>query len=100
MTINSIAAFKRAMTVGSQWEFVSNWHPEPILRTCTVSQSNSFALTSIKHPGESSWCNWPKASEVLLINDPIKPELSGVKITHDGGWLIYRPRPIEGIEAA
>lgn len=92
--ITTIAAFKRAMQPGSKWMFCANWHPELIERTCTVSQSNSFALTSIKHPGESSWCDWPKASQVTFIVDSVYPEKSGVRIDHDGGWLIYKPVPV------
>lgn len=56
-------------------------------RECTVSQSNSFALTV---PGKfdngkqvSSWCDWPKTGEFTVINE------NTAQITFSFGRLIY-----------
>ena len=90
--MKSIAEFKRKMIVGSQWVFVSSWSPKPITRTCTISQSNSFALTSVRNPGENSWCDWPKAKEVTFVKTP--GEVTKVRIEPEGMpdvWLTYTP---------
>jgi len=89
--ITTIAEFKRRMVPGTKWSFVANWWPEPTIRTCTVNQSNRFALSSVRTPGESSWCDWPKSKQVTFIIDTIYPENCGVRIDHEGGFLIYRP---------
>ena len=98
--MKSVADFKRAMTVGSKWMFISNWHLEPVVRTCTVSQSNSFALTHPTKDG-SSWCDWPKAKEVTFLPDFRGSMITGIKIESpsvfaDGIWLVYFP--IDGVD--
>jgi len=66
----TIAEFKRRMIAGSKWIFTANYLKEPIERTCTVSQSNSFALTGLRNPKESSWCDWPSknSSQINFID--------------------------------
>ena len=63
--MKTIADFKRKMTVGSKWFFISDYC-EGKLRTCTHSQSNSFALTGVRDKKESSWCDWPKKKDVIF----------------------------------
>lgn len=82
--MQTVADFKRAMQVGSKWLFVANWWPNPTERQCTVCQTNRFALSSVKTPNESSWCDWPKKHQCEFI-------AGGVKITHETGWLFYKP---------
>jgi len=62
----TIAEFKRRMKVGSKWIFTAHYLKEPMERTCTIHQSNSFALTGIRNPKESSWCDWPKKEAVTI----------------------------------
>lgn len=84
----NIAEFKRRMTVGSQWEFVADWCPSPVVRKCTVSQSNSFALTHPTKADPSSLCDWPKAGEVTFINN--NDGVFALRIDHETGFLVYR----------
>ena len=86
--MKTIAEFKRAMTVGSKWMSASNWCEKPIERKCTVSQSNSFALTHPTKDG-SSWCDWPKAKQVTFINN--QTGAITIRIDYEGGWLCYTP---------
>ena len=92
--IKNLAQFKRAMTLGSQWKFYSNNNDnEAIIRTCVVSQSNSFALDN--HPNckdktEASWLDYPKADALLFIQE----DGESTKIRLDvcnGLYLIYQP---------
>lgn len=100
--MKSIADFKRKMIVGSKWKFTSSYLKKGIIveRTCTKSQSNSFALTSLRDKNQSSWCDWPKTKEVVWIHEYKKSELpgkpresyvKGIKIVGDFGWLYYEP---------
>lgn len=67
--MKTIADFKQAMTVGSKWIFTAHWWPEPIARTCMVSDSVKFGLTSPKDPQKTSYCDWPKKAEVLALTE-------------------------------
>ena len=97
MLIRNVAEFKRAMMVGSRWEFFDSRNagrlPTPTVRTCTHSQSNSFALNN--HPNQtdktkSSWLEYPKAKDFIFIH--IVNENTQVKILMgDDNYLIYRP---------
>jgi hypothetical protein len=82
--MKSVADFKRAMVPGSEWTFTADWWPTPTKRTCTVHQSNSFALTSVRNPDEHSWGDWPKRDQVKFVD-------GGIEITHEYGWLRYIP---------
>jgi len=96
--MKSVADFKKAMQVGSKWLFVSNWHSELVERTCTVSQSNSFALSHPTKEG-SSWCDWPKIKEVLFLQDFRGSGITAIKITPkdmDGVFLVYIP--VDGVD--
>lgn len=99
--MRTIADFKRKMKIGSKWKFTSSYLKEglTIERTCMKSQSNSFALTSLRDKTQNSWCDWPKKKEVVWIheykNTPIgEPKeiyVKGIKIVGDFGWLYYEP---------
>lgn len=41
------------------------------IRTVSIVQSNSFALSTIRTSGEvvDSWCGYPKASEIIVNNE-------------------------------
>ena len=89
----TIAEFKRRMVVGSKWIFTSHNSSRFMTRTCTVSQSNSFALTGLLNANESSWCDWPKKDEVSI--DFIKGKMV-VRIFINGSrerWLQYQEKP-------
>lgn len=64
----SVADFKRAMVKGSIWHTTHQYlKPNASvtdmgIRTCVISQSNSFALQA-PDKDRPSWCDWPKASE-------------------------------------
>ena len=66
--IQSIADFKRALTVGSRWEatheYINN-NPTPPknlgVREVGKVQSNSFAFKT-EH-NSLSWCDWPKKNQ-------------------------------------
>jgi len=83
----SITEFKKRMKVGSQWFFRANWCLSPVQRTCTISQTKNFALTSVRNPQENSYCDFPKKKEAIITMENNKIT---VKITHDCGWLEYK----------
>ena len=65
--MKTIADLKRKLVVGSKWHTVwkcRDTESDMGVRKVNRIQSNSFGFESKKHPGESSWCDWPKKSEV------------------------------------
>jgi hypothetical protein len=67
--METIADFKRAMTIGSKWHtthrYIGNNPTEPKdlgIRECAIVQSNSFALRN-PESGKPSFCDWPKRGE-------------------------------------
>lgn len=84
--MKTIADIKRKMVVGSFWHTL--WECRDVVsdmgeRRCGVVQSNSFGFDSKKHPGEFSWCNWPKKSEVLFLSETAFQIVHGdIKLTY------------------
>jgi hypothetical protein len=88
--MKTVADFKRKMIVGvkvnsklywlkdGNWQQVNEWAN----RECTISQSNSFALT-VPNKKESSWCDWPKKDEFFVIDS------NTVEIISFGSKLVY-----------
>lgn len=89
----SIAGFQRAMRPGTVWRFMSDYIPSPVYRFCTIAQSNSFALESIRadRPLGSSWCDWPKAKQCVWIMSDCGTKVKALRINHESGWLYYEP---------
>lgn len=84
--MKTVADFKRKMVVGAKVS--SQLFRGDVLqldiqnRTCTVSQSNSFAM-SVPGKTESSWCDWPKAKEFTALSD------NKAEINFGWGRLVY-----------
>lgn len=90
--MKTIADFKRRMVKGAKVNsslYHKNRDGEEYQvndlkdRTCTVSQSNSFAC-SIPETDRSSWCEWPKKEEFRVIDE------NTVEIKSSFSRLIYQ----------
>jgi hypothetical protein len=92
--MKTVADFKRNMQVGAKVNSFLFWADKEgnmqqqnaqLDRECTISQSNSFALTAVNSKGETvnSWCDWPKKAEFTPIDD------NKAEIHFQGGKLIY-----------
>lgn len=73
ITLNSIADFKKALTVGSKWKFRAHYTDgKDHIRTVTIKQTNAVAFTGIKDPSKSSWLNpFPKKNETIFFGGGI-----------------------------
>lgn len=94
--MKTIADFKRKMVIGAnveaklyykergtdEYRLVSDFGTRPV----SVIQSNCFAFKTTKVSGETvnSWCDWPKKNDFHPIDE------NTVKITFDGGYLLYK----------
>jgi hypothetical protein len=72
--MKSIADIKRKLVVGSKWSCLWECRNEGKnmgTREVNHVQSNSFGFRTIKAGGEvtTSWCDWPKKSEVVFMSD-------------------------------
>lgn len=67
----SIADIKRKMVIGSIWHTM--WKCRGSIkdmgrREVSVNRASSFGFKNPK-TGETSWCDWPKKSEVIFHSD-------------------------------
>lgn len=92
--INSLAEFKRSMTIGSLWSFYDSRDTGVYtLRKCVKSQNTSFALDN--HPNcrdktTASWLDYPKAKELIFVQNA--DEATRVKIkTFNNHYMVYQP---------
>lgn len=79
----TVAEFKRQMVVGSVWSAVHKYigdcpsEPKPLgERVCSVSRATVFGFET--STGRTSYCDFPKASELSRIDE------NTWKITKDG----------------
>lgn len=93
--IKNMAEFKRFLKVGQKLVFTnvdeSGKITQRAVRTITVVQSNSFALTSPRDPSVSSWHEYPKAKDVTFIQCDNQNTVVKVKNDVMGGYLLYSP---------
>lgn len=89
---NSLASLKRFMSIGQKWdcsmliESAVIWTPG--IRELAYIDTVKFGFRTDK--GTISYCDWPKAKELVFINNPDKEEVK-FKITNPHGprVLVY-----------
>ena len=66
--MKTIADLKKKIQLGVKLECYNHWVKESLgIREIGHVQSNSFAFTTLK--GSLSWCNFPKRSEVVFVDN-------------------------------
>lgn len=113
-TINTLADFKRLLTVGTMVHCI--FHMERAgrdekgnmlykdldrgAREVSIKQTNSFALKTVKTDGTTvdSWCHYPKAAECKIENNRItiyEEDREGKQIPILTYWLTDKEQPTE-----
>lgn len=71
--MKSIADIKRKMVLNSKWHTLWQCNgcqeTDMGIRRVGIIQSNCFGFESLRSPGQFSYCDWPKRSEVVFISD-------------------------------
>ena len=97
--MKTLKDFKNAMTVGSTWEFWTDnsearklgpsWCHSPVIRTCTIRQTNACALTHPTKGGVNSWLYWPKVKDMVFVENGDKPIVK-IKGFGKGEYIVYK----------
>jgi hypothetical protein len=93
MLINNLSQFKKAMVVGSKWNFIDSRNSEVVtVRTCLVSNSNSFALDNhhSQYKAGVSWLEYPKAKEIIFIQEEGQATKVRINLSNEV-YIIYQP---------
>lgn len=70
--MKTIADIKRKMIVGTKWHALwkcRNVENDMGIRLLGKVNTVSFGFNSTRHPGEYSWCDWPKKEEVTFLSE-------------------------------
>ena len=91
--LTSLAALKRFMQPGQKWSAYNSYGDHDFgVRELAHVDTVKFGFRCPQQGNRISYCDWPRAKQLVLVHDPNSPDHPAFRINYDedGNYLFYK----------